>query len=389
MKLQDLRNKYRLIDIFTALCEIPSPSLGEEAVAEKILEIFRKNGINAEYDDYKNIIAKIPGKVDNEPLLLSAHMDVVGDASPVNVRLSDDGRYIETDKTRTLGSDNKAGVAAIMDVAISLKHKEHGPVEITFTRDEEKGMSGIRNLDTTSLKSKYAIVADGERLGELDVEGAGFTNIYVKVHSGKGGHSGINIHEADRVSAVKVLAEVISAIPQGVYKSDSISGTITSINAGTCKGGEFINSIATEAEVSYSLRSSQPDNEEELLNLIRNIVDELNKKYSGLIKIDLDINPHLKPFVKSTDNLLTNLILKTAKTLNISSNPASFHAGAETHVLSNEKLNARGEAFQPVIIGVADLENIHSKDEKIDWQSFLRGRDWLEEIVLGFTHKQF
>ena len=101
MKLEELRKKYRLLDLFVQLCEIPSPSLEETALSEKILAIFKENNISAEYDAYKNIIARISGT--GSPILLSAHMDVVGDARPVNIRLSEDGKYIETDKTRTLG----------------------------------------------------------------------------------------------------------------------------------------------------------------------------------------------------------------------------------------------------------------------------------------------
>ncbi|HSA06630.1 MAG TPA: M20/M25/M40 family metallo-hydrolase [Candidatus Gastranaerophilales bacterium] len=244
MEIKDLRAKYKLIDLFLELCEIPSPPLKEEKVSEKILSVFRKNNISAEYDEYKNIIAKIPGTKRCEslqPLLLSAHMDVVGGSEEVITRISADEKYIETDKTRTLGADNKAGVAAILDLAINLacpENKiEHAPLEIIFTRDEEKGMTGIRNLDASKLKSKYAIIADGENLGELDNQGAGFTDVYIKIHQGKGGHSGINIHEKDRISAIKVLSELDSMIPQGVYKYNSQNEVITSINAGVCIGG--------------------------------------------------------------------------------------------------------------------------------------------------------
>lgn len=392
MKLDELKTKYSLIDTFVRLCEIPSPSLDEAILSEYIMRVFHENNISAYYDDYKNIIATIPATQGLEKLpalLLSAHMDVVGDSKPVNVRLSADGKYIETDKTRTLGADNKAGVAGILDLAISLKDIPHCPIEITFTRDEEKGMTGIRNLDTSKLKSKYAIVADGEQLGELDVEGAGFTNLYVKIYGGKGGHSGINIHETDRISAIKVLAEAMSKIPQGVYKSDPQKGTITSINAGVCSGGEvetgFLNVIASEAKVAYSLRSSQPDNEYQLLSEIKSIIEEINAKYNRLINVELEIEPHLSPFVKSNDEFLTNKIIQAAQKLGINSTPASFHAGAETHVLANEKKNATSEAFVPVILGLADLQNIHSSREQLDWQSFLRGRQWLEQVVVEFS----
>jgi len=433
MELGELTKLYRVINLFVELCKISSPSLKEEKLSQKILDIFRENNIFAEYDDYKNIIAKIPaakGFEDVPPIILSAHMDVVGGSEEVNIRLSQDKTCIETDKTRTLGADNKAGVAGILDLAISLASQDnkipHGQIEITFTRDEETGMTGIHNLDTSKLNSKYVIVCDGEAVGELDCEGAGFTNIYIKVHGGKGGHSGMNIHEKNRISAVKVLTELDSKIPQGVFKS-SEKGTVTSINAGVISGGalntfimekfkdiyelgregkEFpqeigaknmfdlinqnsaLNIISSEAQIAYSLRSSEPENEEELLAIIYQAKNEIQQKYGDLIKIDLEIQKHLKPFVKSDDDFLIKSIIKAGINQQMTVVPEAFHAGAETHVFANEKTNSKGEKFVPVIIGLANLFDIHSSDEKIDWKSFLEGRKWLENIVKIIAEKE-
>jgi len=432
MNLDELRRNSRLIDLFIELCEIPSPPLKEKELSDYILEIFKIHNINASCDKYYNIIAKIPascGYNDVPPLLLSAHMDVVGGTEKVKVRLSSDEQYIETDKTRTLGADDKAGVAAIMDLAIELNNLGsevcHGPIEITFTRDEEKGMSGIRNLDTSKLNAKYGLILDGEFLGELDVEGAGFTNLFLRVEGGKGGHSGINIGDKTRVNAIKVLSEVDSQIPQGVYKENE-RGIITSINAAVVAGGfattytaeaikeahllgknkkdlpekyetknllntiskeSMLNVIPSEAEISYSIRSSDPENEKELIEKIKHLAKETNKKYDYQINVNVEVQHHLKPFVKSDDDTLVSVILESAKANNIKSKPLSFHAGAETHVLANEMKNAKGESFTPVIIGIANLENIHSSDEKIEWKSFIKGRKWLQDIVVNFAQK--
>ena len=64
-------------------------------------------------DLFGNVRAEIPATDETkEPLLLSAHMDVVGDFSPVNV--VKDGDVLKTDGKRTLGADDKAGVACAM-----------------------------------------------------------------------------------------------------------------------------------------------------------------------------------------------------------------------------------------------------------------------------------
>ena len=47
------------ISIFEELAKIPSPSLYEENVAKKIMEYTYNNGINAYFDDYKNVIIKV------------------------------------------------------------------------------------------------------------------------------------------------------------------------------------------------------------------------------------------------------------------------------------------------------------------------------------------
>lgn len=431
MNLEELRNNHRLIDLFVQLAEIPSPSKGEALLSDKILEIFKSHKIKAKYDNYKNIIAKIPASADFKdvpPILLSAHMDVVGGSELVNIRLSNNGKYIETDKARTLGADNKAGAAAILDLAIKFSNPDfkipHGPIEITFTRDEEMGMSGARNLDTSEIDSKYAIIADGETLGELDVEGASFTNVYVKIYDGKGGHSGINIQDKTRINAIKVLSEFDSKIPQGVYKQDPQRGVITSINAGVALGGSAntsiseafkeiyklakdnkpipikynsqnifktiigdsaLNIINTNSQQTYSIRSSEPENEQELINYINKVTEELNSKYSGSIKIKTEIVSHLKPFVMNQDTFLNSVIIQAGEKNGLRCVPKSFHAGAETHIFANEKKNSRNESFVPVIIGVANLENIHSSDEKLDWQSFLTGAKWLEDAVIIFA----
>lgn len=428
MKLQDIRKKHRVIDLFIDLAEIPSPSFKERELAETISEILSIHGIDSKFDSYGNIIAKIPASSNcrnAEPILLSAHMDVVGGSDPVNIVLND--KYIETDKKRTLGADNKAGVAAIIDVAIEMADLysplSHGPIEITFTRDEEHSMSGMHNLDTKKLSSKYALIVDGERLGVIDRSGAGYTNIFIKVHEGKGGHSGIDIADKTRVSALKVLAELDSMIPQGVYKQDA-TGVITSINAASFIGGSsgmfmgekikdlfqqkpktfpdelktenimatvsrnsMTNIIAQEAYATYSLRSSDPTAEKELLDKIKRNIDSLITKYERRIKIEIIVHKHLKPFVESNDKTLEEILEKSAESLNITTKVASFHAGAETHILSNEKVNAKGEKFLPLLLGIANIYNMHSPNESLDWQSLVLGRDWLKNTILEFAKK--
>ena len=49
----------KLVETFIELAKIPSPSLGEEKVADKIIEILQEENIKAQKDDYGNVYAYI------------------------------------------------------------------------------------------------------------------------------------------------------------------------------------------------------------------------------------------------------------------------------------------------------------------------------------------
>jgi len=414
MSITELRKQDSVIDYFIQLAEIPSPSLKEDKVANKIVEILTANGINTHKDSYGNVLAKLEANNSKkEPILLSSHMDVVGSDEPVNIRISKDKKYIETDKTRTLGSDDKAGGAVIIDTLIYFKnHPEisHPTIEAVFTRDEELGMSGIENLDTTTIESQNALILDGADLGECDVSGASFTNLNVSVIDGKSGHSGNDIGDESRISANKVLAEIMNTIPQGVYKKDEL-GVVTSINSGAVIGGSsglyllsnkkdlnienqtqimddiskkaFRNIISANAFASYSIRSSEPKNEKQLKEEISQKIDKISKKYEGNITVKYEFQTHLPPFVKDENEEFLAIVINAAKKNGLNSAPASFHAGAETHVLQNYKVNKNNKKFKPMLLGIANILNMHSENEMLDYKSLIIGRNWVRDIILG------
>ncbi len=401
-----LRNKYKLIDLFCTLVQIPSPSLKEEKVTEKILEIFKKSGIEAKTDDYGNIRAKIPASVQGKrPLMLSSHMDVVGDNSPINLNLN--GNIIETDKTRTLGADDKSGVAAAILLAQEItenKELKHGGLEIIFTRDEEQNMTGVHNVKMNEIEAEHIFVMDADKLGQVQISGADYTSLQIDIKSLKGGHSGIDIEDETRLNAAKLIAELVSEIPQGVYKKDEF-GVVTSINLGVIIGGgietavnnikssdvkssQYIgyildkavtNVINTKAGAKYSIRSSNREYENNLINEIKEIIEKFNKKYEGLAIAQMETVEKMPPFEKSKDETLVNTAKQAGKNLNLNLDISSFHAGAETHIYANNK-NKYGVELKPVLIGLADIYNMHSEDEQIDYKSYLKGYEFLKEL---------
>ena len=407
-----MQNKIReneLLDIFCTLVQIPSPSKHEEKVIEWIKNFAKEHNIECNADEYSNLYLKVPATdTSKQPILLSAHMDVVGDDSPIELIV--DEQFIKANE-RTLGADDKAGVACALLLAKKLVNSDikHGGLEILFTRDEETGMSGIEHAEFNRIESKYVMVLDADKLGQLQISGAGYTNAKVKVLALKGGHSGIDIADETRLNAVKLACELINEFPQGCYYKDE-TGVITSCNVGAIVGGGIQNAVKalvnekvdsknyitdiidrsstniinTLTEISYSIRSSDLNKEQELKDIMLDCINRFNEKYQGLAKAEIEFSIHLLPFEKSNDDLIPQVHTEASSIAGIKNSVESFHAGAETHIYAHN-VNKNGEKFIPFLVGSADVYNMHSAEEKVDYHTLIKGFEVLENFFKVFN----
>lgn len=120
---------------------------------------------------------------------------------------------VTSDGTTLLGSDDKAGVAVIVEAAAHLvKHPEilHGPIRILFTCDEEIGR-GISHVDLKKLAATVCYTLDGSGAGEIDVEtfSADLATVTVR---------GVNIHpsiaKGRMVNALRAAGEFLARLPR-------------------------------------------------------------------------------------------------------------------------------------------------------------------------------
>ena len=148
----------RLINSFSELVRIDSPSNEEEDVSKHLEDRLSRLGFQVERDAHGNVIASEPG---DEPLLLSAHMDTVEPGRGIKPQIV--GDRIESDGTTILGGDCKAGVAAILEALESTAQegRSRRPVQVVFTRGEEIGLVGATNLDYSMIRAKESVVFDG------------------------------------------------------------------------------------------------------------------------------------------------------------------------------------------------------------------------------------
>ena len=387
MNINELRKENELVDLFCSIAEIPSPSLQEEKVITWICNYCKNNNLPYETDKYNNIYITIPATdITKKPILLSAHMDVVGDNSQFVIYL--DGNLIKA-QGRTLGADDKAGVATALYFAKKLIKRtdiKHGGLELHFTRDEENGMTGIKNTDFSKIKSKYVLVLDSDALGQCLVAGASYVDVNLKVSALKGGHSGNDIGDTTRKNATKLIADLVSNMPQGAFYSED-GKVVTSCNIGGILSGNLsiTNVINTEAKATYSIRSSNKEKEKELIQTMQKTVDSFNKKYEGIATATIIFKEKVPMFEKNQDEYIPNLFSKVAKQVGIEPEISSFHAGAETHIYAN-RTNAKGEKFSPYLIGLATVCNMHSANEYVDYKTMIKGQELLQALFKAYNY---
>lgn len=385
MDISTLRKENDLVNLFCNLAEIPSPSLHEDNVINWIYDYCKQNGLKCELDDYKNVhITVEPTDPTKDWILLSSHMDVIGDDSPVKAYL--DGDLIKAEG-RTLGADDKAGVANALYFATKLVKSDlkHGGLELVFTRDEESGMTGIRHIDFSKIHSKYVLVLDSDTLGQLMTSGASYVQVKLEVNAFKGGHSGIDIADKTRENAAKLIADLVSVFPQGVFYEEN-GQVVTSCNIGGISSGklEVTNLINTHGEATYSIRSSNKQKENELIDLMKFHVKKFNEEHEGIAQAQVAFKEHMPMFEKVNDEYIPIMFETVAKMVGVTPEISSFHAGAETHIYANEK-NANGEMFTPYLVGLATVCNMHSDKEYVDYKTMIKGQELLERFFRAYN----
>lgn len=118
---------------------------------------------------------------------------------------------ITSDGTTLLGSDDKAGVAIIMELAHQLLNSEspRPPLRLCFTVDEEIG-KGVDHLDLELLGAEVAYTLDGSGRDKVYTETFNAASATLTVE-------GVVVHPGyakdQLVNAVQILSEFIAALP--------------------------------------------------------------------------------------------------------------------------------------------------------------------------------
>ena len=115
------------------------------------------------------------------------------------------------------------------------------------------------------------------------------------------------------------------------------------------------------------------------------IVEKFNQRYDGLANAEIEFEVHLLPFERVDDDRVEKAFAQGAEKAGVNFEISSFHAGAETHVYC-QKQNKNDETFAPFLLGLADIYNMHSADEKVDYNTILKGYKILKNTFIEFNN---
>lgn len=186
---------------------------------------------------------------------------------------------ITTNGDTLLGSDDKAGIAAIMNAVeyfVNNPQIKHGDIKIAFTPDEEIG-TGCDSFDVETFDADFAYTIDGGRLGELEYESfnAAEAKIFIKgksVHPGTAKNTMIN-----SITVAKELDDLLGQVQrpehtegyEGFFHMISIDGSIEN------------------TEMTYIIRDFDRHKFEKKKEFFNDCVNFLNKKYNNIIKVEI------------------------------------------------------------------------------------------------------
>lgn len=249
----------RLKENFIDLVKLNSPSGQEKIVSDWLKIKFSQLGLTVKEDESRsqtgsdsgNIIVRIPGTLPGDPIFMAAHLDVVAEMDNPTIIFEND--TFCTDGTTILGADDKAGVAALLELATVLVTKQipHLSLELVFTVCEEIGLLGAKALDLKLLSAKQGFVFDSSKPFGSIITQSPYKENFRCIVQGKAAHAGIRPEAG--VNAVQVAARAIDQMPQGRLSP------ATTCNLGGISGGSATNIVPDKVEVWGEVRSLEPE----------------------------------------------------------------------------------------------------------------------------------
>jgi len=273
---------------------------------------------------------------------------------------------VTTDGTTLLGSDDKSGIAEIMEAVkylIDNPEIKHGKVRLGFGPDEEIGI-GADRFDVEQFGADFAYTVDGGPVGELQFESFNAAGAEV-TFSGKNVHPGTA--KDKMVNAITLAVDFDSQLPadevpektegrEGFYHVLEIKGTVE------------------EASMSYIIRDHDRDKFEERKSYFKSIADKMNENFEqDVVHIELKDQYYNMGEIIKEDMRPIDLATAAMEELGIKAEVSPIRGGTD-----GSKISFMGLPTPNLFAGG---ENFHGKYEFVSVESMEKAKNVIAKII--------
>ena len=333
------------------LCGKKRPTTpGQEELLLQLKKELEELGLETYYGEEKVVQGKLKGNTKGTTIGFMAHVDTADDCNGNGVKaqvwknydggritlkdgvtidpetdrdlaLYRGGEVITSDGTSLLGSDDKAGVAIIMEtIKYLVEHPEvkRPDLEVYFTPDEETG-SGMDSFPYSRLESAVCYTVDGEREGEVEIECFNAATVEVNV-------KGVSIHLGSArgimVNAVTVASHIVTALPQAESPeaTDGRYGYYCPL---------MLQGAGTEARLQIFIRDFDLDRFERRIEAVKKIVGAVEALYGGEAKAEVSVTYHNMAEANKKNPGATEAVYVASRKLGLNISEAIIRGGTD------------------------------------------------------------
>lgn len=369
-------DKDRVISQFIELVRIDSETRNERQMADYLIQKFTGLGLDVTEDNSMsrtghnagNLVATWKAKgtdgKEADPFLFTCHMDTVAPGNGIKPIIGEDG-WIRSDGTTILGADDKAGIAALLEMIQSVNEHDipHGQIQFVITVGEESALVGARAIDASLLNAKYGFAIDSNGdVGTICISSPARAQIEIEIF-GKSAHAGVN--PEDGISAIQVAGKVISRMNLGRIDAE------TTANIGKFEGGVATNIIPDHVKLHAEARSTNQDKLNQQIEEMREAVESVCKDFNTKAQFKSVIA--YPSFLFADDAEVVLKAKKAAQALGLTGDTFSSGGGSDANIFNGLGI--------PTVNLAVGYEDIHTTTERIKVDDIVKVSQLILEIV--------
>ncbi|TCZ77486.1 M20/M25/M40 family metallo-hydrolase [Paenibacillus albiflavus] len=368
-------NQDRIVKEFIELVQVDSETKYEGEISKVLTKKFTDLGVSVYEDDAAaktghgagNLICTWPASdpsVQAPVILFTCHMDTVTPGKNIKPQIDENG-IIRSDGTTILGSDDKAGIAALFEAIKVIKENNlpHGKIQFVITVGEESGLIGARAMDASLLEAEFGFALDSNGvIGAIAVAAPSRAEVNMKFY-GKTAHAGVN--PEDGISAIQIAAKAVARMPLGRVDKE------TTANIGSFSGSGALNVVCDYAHLRAEARSIVQDKLLAQVEAMKQACESAVQEFGGKCEFTSDIAYPAFMFDDSAPvvQLAKRVLEKNGCT------PSTFHSGGGSDA------NIFNQMGVPTVNLAVGYKEIHTTNEHIAIKDLMK----VAEVVVGIV----